>query len=210
MKQGPRWGYTNNGHNRTKTMATWQPRFVHPWSRSFFSTGFLTRVLHAFLFCPTRATCPVDLILLDTVIRIMLARSKDYDVHPYEIFPSLLLLLTLNCTEVSKLRTIHYEHIMNVEDWVGSLPLIDFHYWPPAVGPRWSLEAMTRACLYIFLTLQIQLWSFIWWRRAGWHISEGTFTLRGWGSGGGLEGKFSIPMSWHVKTWSGAMDRWIM
>jgi hypothetical protein len=112
--------------------ATWRPRFVHPSSRSFFPTCFLTGGLHAFLFCPTRAACPVHLILLDIFIRNMLLRIT---------IPS-LFLLTVNCTEVFKLRIIHYEHIMNIQVWVSSLPLIDFHYWPPAVVPQWSPEAI--------------------------------------------------------------------
>jgi hypothetical protein len=48
---------------------------VHPirlgLTSGLFASGFPTNILYAFFFFLMRATCPVDLILLDLIIQIM-------------------------------------------------------------------------------------------------------------------------------------------
>jgi hypothetical protein len=47
----------------------------HDLSSGLFSSGFLTNVLHAFLFYSIRATCLVRLVLLDSIILVMLGEE---------------------------------------------------------------------------------------------------------------------------------------
>jgi len=56
-----------------------------------FLLGFPTKILHAFLFSPMCATCPVPFTLLDLITRDYLADATNHEARHDVLFPSPLL-----------------------------------------------------------------------------------------------------------------------
>jgi hypothetical protein len=54
-------------------------------------SGFPTNTLLSFVFSQIRATCPVHLIFLDSIVLIILEKSISYEAH-YAVFCNLVSL----------------------------------------------------------------------------------------------------------------------